>query len=141
VEVGVDVPNASVMMIEGADRFGLAQIHQFRGRVGRSIYQSYCFLFADSDAEKTLKRLAAVVKYNNGFELAKMDLKFRGPGEVYGVEQKGFPELKMASLFDYALMKQAREQAVKLIELDGSLNKWPGLKEKLGEWQDRVHLE
>jgi len=141
VEVGVDVPNASVMMIEGADRFGLAQIHQFRGRVGRSIYQSYCFLFADSDAEKTLKRLEAVVKYNNGFELAKMDLKFRGPGEVYGVEQKGFPELKMASLFDYALMKLAREQAVKLIELDGSLNKWPGLKEKLGEWQDRVHLE
>ena len=141
VEVGVDVPNAAVMMIEGADRFGLAQIHQFRGRVGRSIYQSYCFLFTDSDAEQTLKRLEAVVKYNNGLELAKMDLKFRGPGEVYGTEQKGFPELKIASLFDYVLMKQAREQAVKLLELDWSLNKWSGLKEKLGEWQDRVHLE
>ncbi len=141
VEVGVDVPNAAVMMIEGADRFGLAQIHQFRGRVGRSIYQSYCFLFTDSDAEHTLKRLEAVVKYNNGFELAKMDLKFRGPGEVYGTEQKGFPELVMASLFDYDLMKQAREQAVKLVNLDSSLNKWPGLKEKLGEWEKRVHLE
>jgi len=141
VEVGVDVPNASVMMIEGADRFGLAQIHQFRGRVGRSIYQSYCFLFADSDAEKTLKRLAAVVKYNNGFELAKMDLKFRGPGEVYGVEQKGFPELKMASLFDYALMKQAREQAVKIMAIDQELSRWPALREQVGEWEKRAHLE
>jgi len=141
VEVGVDVPNASVMMIEGADRFGLAQIHQFRGRVGRSIYQSYCFLFADSDAEKTLKRLAAVVKYNNGFELAKMDLKFRGPGEVYGVEQKGFPELKMASLFDYALMKQAREQAVKIMAIDQELSRWPALVGQVGEWEKRAHLE
>ena len=141
VEVGVDVPNASIMMIEGADRFGLAQLHQFRGRVGRSIYQSYCFLFTDNDSEKTLTRLEAVVKYNNGFELAKVDLKFRGPGQVYGVEQKGFPELKMASLFDYGLMKLAREQAVKLIGRDNSLNSWPALKEKLGEWEKSVHLE
>lgn len=141
VEVGVDVPNASVMMIEGADRFGLAQIHQFRGRVGRSIYQSYCFLFTDSDTEKTLKRLAAVVKCNNGFELAKMDLKFRGPGEVYGIEQKGFPELKMASLFDYALMKQAREQAVKIMAIDQELSRWPALREQVGEWEKMAHLE
>jgi len=141
VEVGVDVPNASIMMMEGADRFGLAQLHQFRGRVGRSVYQSYCFLFADSDAEKTLKRLAAVVKYNNGFELAKMDLKFRGPGEVYGVEQKGFPELKMASLFDYALMKQAREQAVKIMAIDQELSRWPALREQVGEWEKMAHLE
>jgi len=141
VEVGLDAPNAAVMMIEGADRFGLAQLHQFRGRVGRSIYQSYCFLFTDSDADKTLKRLAAVVKYNNGFELAKIDLKFRGPGQVYGVEQKGFPELKLASLFDYGLMKLSREQAVKLVATDASLSKWPALKEKLGEWEKVVHLE
>ena len=141
VEVGVDVPNASIMMMEGADRFGLAQLHQFRGRVGRSVYQSYCFLFADSDAEKTLKRLAAVVKCNNGFELAKMDLKFRGPGEVYGIEQKGFPELKMASLFDYALMKQAREQAVKIMAIDQELSRWPALREQVGEWEKMAHLE
>ncbi|MDP2736630.1 MAG: hypothetical protein Q8O59_02465, partial [bacterium] len=71
----------------------------------------------------------------------KLDLKFRGPGEFYGTAQKGFPELKMASLFDYALMKQARDQAVKLINEDADLNKWPALKEKLGEWEKKVHLE
>jgi len=141
VEVGVDVPNASVMMIEGADRFGLAQLHQFRGRVGRSVEQSYCFLFTDNDSEKTLKRLEALVKYNNGFDLAKVDLKFRGPGEVYGIEQKGFLELKMASLFDYGLMKQARDQAIKLLELDANLDGNPALKEQLGEWEKEVHLE
>ena len=141
VEVGVDVPNASVMMIEGADRFGLAQSHQFRGRVGRSIYQSYCFLFTDSQSPETLNRLQALVDYANGFELAKLDLKFRGPGEFYGIAQKGFPELKMASLFDYALMKQARDQAIKLIQEDEKLSRWPALKEKLGEWEKLVHLE
>lgn len=157
VEVGVDVPNASIMMIEGADRFGLAQIHQFRGRVGRSIYQSYCFLFtsfnqdrqtegsskaaAPSERANTFRRLEALVNNHDGFALAKLDLKFRGPGEVYGLEQKGFPELKMASLFDYALMKQARDQAIKIIELDSSLERWPALKNKLGEWEKQVHLE
>ncbi|MDP2736321.1 MAG: ATP-dependent DNA helicase RecG [bacterium] len=141
VEVGVDVPNASVMMIEGADRFGLAQSHQFRGRVGRSIYQSYCFLFTDSRAPQTLNRLQALVDYSSGSDLAKLDLKFRGPGEFYGTAQKGFPELKMASLFDYALMKQARDQAVKLIKEDENLSGWPSLKEKFGEWEKLVHLE
>lgn len=141
VEVGMDVPNASVMMIEDAGHFGLAQSHQFRGRVGRSSYQSYCFLFAESGAEKTLKRLEALVKCGNGFELAKLDLKFRGPGEVYGLEQKGFPELKMASLFDYALIKQAREQAIKIINQGAGLDKWPLLEEKLGEWENKAHLE
>ncbi|MDP2709354.1 MAG: ATP-dependent DNA helicase RecG [bacterium] len=141
VEVGLDIPNASVMMIEGADRFGLAQIHQFRGRVGRSFHQSYCFLFADSAADSALKRLAAAVKYDNGFDLAKIDLKFRGPGEVYGTEQTGFPELKMASLLDYGLMKQAREQAEKLLEVDGRLANWPELKTKLEEWRSNSHPE
>ncbi|MFA5360340.1 MAG: DNA helicase RecG, partial [Patescibacteria group bacterium] len=94
-----------------------------------------------NDSEKTLKRLEALVKYNNGFDLAKIDLKFRGPGEVYGLEQKGFLELKMASLFDYGLMKQAREQAIKLLELDANLNGYPTLKEQLGEWEKGMHLE
>ncbi|KKS34402.1 MAG: ATP-dependent DNA helicase RecG [Parcubacteria group bacterium GW2011_GWC2_42_12] len=141
VEVGVDAPNAAVMMIEGADRFGLAQIHQFRGRVGRSVHQSYCFLFTDNQSEITSRRLRALVDNHNGFALAKLDLKFRGPGEVYGLEQKGFPELKMATLFDYGLMKKARTEAIKLIALDSSLNSWPDLKEKLGEWERGAHLE
>ena len=141
VEVGVDVPNAAIMMIEGADRFGLAQLHQFRGRVGRSDHQSYCFLFTESDSPKTLKRLQALVDNNDGFALAKMDLKFRGPGEVYGTMQKGFPELKIASLFDYELMKSAKSEAEKLIKKDENLSNYLELKEKLGEWEKKVHLE
>ncbi len=141
VEVGVDVPNATIMMIEGADRFGLAQLHQFRGRVGRGEYQSYCFLFSESEAEKTLKRLNALTEHHDGFALAKIDLKFRGPGEVYGTMQKGFPELKIASLFDYVLMKLAKEEAERIVNKDASLDAWPKLKEKLGEWDRQTHLE
>ena len=140
VEVGVDVPNASIMMIEGAERFGLAQLHQFRGRVGRSRHQSYCFLFTESDSPKTLKRLTAMIKYNNGFELAKVDLTLRGPGEFYGIAQKGFPELKIATLFDYKLMKEARSEAQKLLKIDPEISKFPGLKQKLGDIRKK-HLE
>jgi len=141
VEVGVDVPNATIMMIEGADRFGLAQLHQFRGRVGRDKHQSYCFLFTDSQSEKTIKRLRALLDCHDGFALARMDLKFRGPGEVYGTAQKGFPELKIASLFDYKLMKQAQDEAIKLIKKDPDLTKFPNLKEKLKEQNQIAHLE
>ncbi|MEA3464181.1 MAG: ATP-dependent DNA helicase RecG [Patescibacteria group bacterium] len=131
VEVGVDVVNATIIMIECADRFGLAQLHQFRGRVGRSDHQSYCFLFSDNESDKSIKRLQALVNCNDGFALAKMDLKFRGPGQVYGTAQKGFPELKIATLFDYQLMKQARDEAVKLVNKDASLASWPELEKKL----------
>lgn len=141
VEVGVDVPNATIMMIEGAERFGLAQIHQFRGRVGRSSHQSYCFLFTDSNSEKSLDRLKSLEKVNDGFELAKIDLKFRGPGEVYGTAQKGFPELKIASLFDNQLIKLAKEESEKIIHQDRFLNKWPKLKEKMQNWRDQFHFE
>lgn len=141
VEVGVDVPNAAIMMIEGADRFGLAQLHQFRGRVGRSEHQSYCFFFTDSSSEKTLERLKAMTVYNDGFSLAKIDLKLRGPGEVYGTIQKGFPELKVVSLFDYEIMKTAREQAEKILAKDESLASWPALCQILEEKKEVVHLE
>ena len=140
IEVGVDVPNAAIMMIEGADRFGLAQLHQFRGRVGRAEHQSYCLLYTESDSAHTLKRLGSLVQYSDGIALAKIDLKFRGPGEVYGTMQKGFPELKMASLFDYELMKLAKEKAEEVVEKDATLNSWPELKEKVGDWE-KVHLE
>jgi ATP-dependent DNA helicase RecG len=141
VEVGVDVPNAAIMMIEGADRFGLAQLHQFRGRVGRSQHQSYCFLFTENDSDKTMERLKAMENCFDGFTLAKMDLKFRGPGEVYGTAQKGFPELKIASLFDYQLIKKAYEEAKKLISQDKNLINHPLLKEELSKFEKEIHLE
>ena len=141
IEVGVDVPNASIMIIEGADRFGLAQLHQFRGRVGRGEYQSHCFLFSESNSQKTVERLNALVNSNDGFALAQADLELRGPGEVYGTMQKGFLELKMASLFDYNLMQQAKDEIEKLFKEDLSLDKWPALKQKADEMQRGMHLE
>ena len=144
IEVGIDIPNATIMIIEGAERFGLAQLHQFRGRVGRSGHQSYCFLFPsdeESDNQKTAKRLAALEKCNDGFSLAKIDLKMRGAGELYGTGQSGFSELQIASLFDYANIKKASEEASVLIDDDPNLEKYPLLKEKMGEWENDMHLE
>jgi ATP-dependent DNA helicase RecG len=121
VEVGIDVPNASIMMIEGAERFGLAQLHQFRGRVGRGEHKSYCFLFTDSRSEGTTERLQALVNTDDGFELAQKDLELRGPGEIYGTQQHGLPEFKMANLLDGRLIKKTREEAEKIIQKDAFL--------------------
>nr|MCU0679792.1 ATP-dependent DNA helicase RecG [Planctomycetota bacterium] len=146
IEVGVDVPNATIMMIEGSERFGLAQLHQFRGRVGRGLEQSYCLLFTgkneeEINSEKTFARLNLMTKCQDGFTLAKADLKLRGAGEIYGISQSGFPELKIASLFDYELIKKAQTEAELLIEADPNLEKHPLLKEQLKNWEDNVHLE
>lgn len=146
IEVGVDVPNATIMMIEGAERFGLAQLHQFRGRVGRGEHQSYCFLLASPDAGGSIRRLKAMEAYNDGFALSKIDLKFRGPGEVYGTLQKGFFNLKIASLFDLELMKAAKSEAEILVgEIKEKKQRleslYPDLARQLGHWDKRVHLE
>lgn len=144
IEVGIDVPNASLMLIEGAERFGLASLHQFRGRVGRSHHQSYCLLFPSNEEisnPKTLERLEAMTKYNDGFSLAKIDLKLRGAGELYGFGQSGFPELQIAALFDYELIKKAQTAAETLIAADPEFKKHPLLKEKLGDWENSVRLE
>ena len=122
VEVGVDVPNASVMLIEGANRFGLSQLHQFRGRVGRGEHKSYCLLIPDSDDAMENERLEAMSKTNDGFVLAERDLEQRGPGQFLGTRQAGYSELQMASITDVRLIEKAREQAQKLINKDADLS-------------------
>jgi len=144
IEVGVDVSNASLIAIEGAERFGLAQLHQFRGRVGRGEHQSYCLLFPSGGEiknNKTVERLEALEKYHDGFSLAKMDLKLRGAGELYGETQSGFSELQIASLFDYELIKKSGEAVQLIVQKDPNLKTQPLLKEKLGEWEKTIHLE
>ncbi|MCK4592723.1 ATP-dependent DNA helicase RecG [Candidatus Parcubacteria bacterium] len=141
IEVGIDIPNASVIVIEGADRFGLAQLHQFRGRVGRGKHQSFCFLFTDSTSATTARRLKALIKSNNGFELAEQDLKIRGPGELVGIRQSGLPDLAMASLTDFKLIKSAREEAEALIEENDKLIRHPKLNNKLKKFTKKVHFE
>jgi len=141
VEVGVDIPNATVMMIEGAERFGLAQLHQFRGRVGRSDHQSYCFLFTESMGEKTMERLHAVERSTDGFALADEDLRLRGPGELYGIRQSGVEGLKIASLSDVTIIEKTKKAVELLLAKDPTLNSWPLLKSRIEEWEGRIHLE
>jgi ATP-dependent DNA helicase RecG len=133
IEVGVDVPNATIMLIEGAERFGLSQLHQFRGRVGRGRVQSYCFLYTDSTSESAFTRLKAMSDYTDGFKLAEIDLKLRGPGEVYGARQSGLPDLKMANMLDGILLDRVRKTAERVIEDSQDLAKYPGLKKALGK--------
>jgi ATP-dependent DNA helicase RecG len=122
VEVGVDIPNATVMLIEGANRFGLAQLHQFRGRIGRDDQQSYCLLIPDSDEDVENERLSAMESTVDGFELAEIDLDQRGPGDFLGTRQSGFAELRMAKLTDVIMIEKARQEAKKLFDLDPDLS-------------------
>jgi len=121
VEVGIDVPNAAVMLVEGANRFGLSQLHQFRGRVGRGEHQSYCLLLADKVTSEAEQRLQAVERTNDGFELAEQDLKMRGPGEFFGTRQSGLPDLKLVKLTDVKLLELARQEAQLIFEKDSTL--------------------
>jgi len=133
VEVGIDVPNATVMLIEGADRFGLAQLHQFRGRVGRGTEKSYCLLLSDSPSEDARKRLEIVQECSDGFVLAEEDLKMRGPGEFYGVRQSGQINLKVAKLSDFGLLEETRKIAAELLEDDPDLRHYPKLRSRVVE--------
>lgn len=132
IEVGVDVPNATVMVIENADRFGLAQLHQLRGRVGRGGEKSYCFLAADSRSEQTRQRLGIMCQTNDGFVIAEKDLELRGPGEFLGVRQSGMPDLALANIVDDAkILELARNVAIEIVKEDPELSKYPLLKESL----------
>ncbi|KKQ68119.1 MAG: ATP-dependent DNA helicase RecG [Candidatus Nealsonbacteria bacterium RIFCSPHIGHO2_01_FULL_38_55] len=141
VEVGIDVPNATVMMIEGAERFGLAQLHQFRGRVGRGEYQSYCLLFTDSSSQKTKQRLKALITCENGFQLAEKDLEIRGPGDFSGTRQWGIPDLMMDSLKDIRLVEKTREIAKEILIEDPYLKKYPILQAKISRFRESIHME
>lgn len=128
IEVGIDVPNATIMVIEGAERFGLAQLHQFRGRVGRSQHTSFCLLYTESDKTAVYQRLNALVSCTDGFKLAEIDLAQRGPGELIGTCQSGFPDFKMASFGDQVLVYRARTEAQLLLADDPNLSAHQSLK-------------
>jgi len=123
IEVGIDVPNATIMVIENAERFGLAQLHQLRGRIGRGANKSYCFLFSQSDDETAMARLDIMTRSNDGFEIAEQDLRLRGPGELFSTRQHGLGDLKIANIIDdFDLLNLARRDAFEMIKDDPSLN-------------------
>lgn len=141
VEVGVDVPNATVMVIEGAERFGLSQLHQLRGRIGRGELESYCYLFPTSVEAVDTERLSVIARTTDGFVIAEEDLRLRGPGEVYGLSQSGFGNLQVASLLDYPTIKAARTEAETLLNQDPELTKYPILSKKVAQKNLITHFE
>jgi len=141
IEVGVNIPNATVIIIEGAERFGLAQLHQLRGRVMRSTYQSYCYLFANAKTEKTIDRLRALKKATNGFELAELDLQLRGAGLLSGEKQWGVTDVGMEALRNIKMVEAARNEAVGIIQKDKDLKDYPRLSEILKLKNLKLHFE
>ena len=140
IEVGIDIPNATIILIEEAERFGLAQLHQFRGRVGRSDMQSYCFLFPGS-ASGSLERLRVLEQENSGFAIAEADLGFRGPGAFFGTRQSGLPDIAMENLTNMKLISIARDIAHSILTNDPLLVKNPLLQKALKRFEERIHLE
>jgi ATP-dependent DNA helicase RecG len=131
VEVGIDIPGATIMMIEGAERFGLAGLHQLRGRVGRNNQQGYCLLFSTSNSSSAINRLTHLESIQSGHTLAELDLKLRGPGNLYGIEQSGYLDLKIASLQDGTLIQASHTETATIIKTDPSLVNHPLILEKL----------
>ncbi len=131
VEVGIDIPNATVMMIEASDRFGLSGLHQLRGRVGRGSLQSYCLLFTDNPSPNVIDRLQLLSKYSSGIKLAEMDLKIRGAGEIFGTAQSGISGLRLADLADMQLIERTKNSLNKLLSEDSTLSSFPRLLEKI----------
>ncbi len=141
VEVGVNVPNATMIVIEGAERFGLAQLHQLRGRVIRSNHQAYCFVFAESNGQKTKDRMKALITAKNGFELAEFDLTQRGSGELYGKKQWGISDLAMEAIKNIKMVEASREEASRIVEEDENFDLHPLIKEYFQNQKDKIHFE
>ncbi len=141
VEVGIDVPNASIILIEEAERFGLAQLHQFRGRVGRGEHQSYCFLFPGKASGAYNERLKVLEESTSGFAIAEADLALRGPGAFFGSRQSGLPDIAMESLTNMKLITIARDEAKIILMSDPQLNQHPLLREALTLFEEKIHLE
>ncbi len=141
VEVGVNVPNATVIIIEGAERFGLAQLHQLRGRVIRSNDQAYCYVFAEAKSQKTIDRLKALKTAKNGFELAELDLTLRGAGELGGTKQWGITDIGMEAIKNLKMVEAARTEAIRLIAEDPELSQYPLLKTKVHQKVSEFHFE
>ena len=141
IEVGVDVPNASVMLIEDSDRFGLAQLHQLRGRVGRGASKSYCLLSHQNKNKLSRQRLEVLVNSNDGFEISEIDLRFRGPGQVLGTKQSGLPDFALASLADDAdVLEVAREEARNILDSDPQLERHAMLRQSIQEQWDKLKI-
>jgi ATP-dependent DNA helicase RecG len=143
IEVGVDVPNATIMVIEHPERFGLAQLHQLRGRVGRGAHQSFCILMGPRMfTDEARERLNAFARTNDGFKIAEEDLRLRGPGEFFGTRQSGLPDLRAANIIrDADLLEQARQEAFELAEQDPTLTRYPLLRESVRrKWQGKLGL-
>ena len=141
VEVGVNVPNATIIIIEGAERFGLAQLHQLRGRVMRSTHQSYCYAFTETNSAKSIDRLKALQTAKNGFELAELDLSQRGAGQLSGTKQWGISDIAMEALQNLKMVEAARKEAREIIEADLNLEKYPTLAKLVDKHQASSHYE
>ncbi len=141
VEVGVNVPNASIILIEGAERFGLSQLHQLRGRVMRAHHQPYCFLFTESSAEKSTERLKKFIKAKNGFELAELDLGSRGAGDLLGAKQWGISDIGMEAIQNIKLVESAQKYAREILAGDPSLSNFPELRSYVDQYDTAPHLE
>jgi ATP-dependent DNA helicase RecG len=141
IEVGIDVPNASVMLIDGAERFGLAALHQLRGRIGRGTHASHCFLVAESKAPGTLERLKALEKSQDGFRLAQIDLELRGPGAIYGRRQHGALDVQLADTTDAKLLANVRAAALKFLTDPGAMLKYPQVATKVNELKAVTSLD
>ncbi len=142
VEVGVDVPNATIMYVEGAERFGLAQLHQLRGRVGRGEHQSFCYLHPSGVLGETAReRLKAIENSQDGFDLAEKDLQLRGPGNIFGTEQSGFEQFKLGTMHDIDLMSAAKDFSKEVLDQSPDLSTYPKLRQRLYEYVEEVHFE